>query len=104
MTTIKLRKRRKPRFGEKTCTCSAYRFPHRFGGGECDGSAVAEDYWDAHWGDGLCAQCNCCRGSFCDVVAGAEDAKYGRCYQELVEFHEIKIYDKVTIRSNGSLL
>ena len=28
---------RAPRKGEYTCTCPAYRFPHRFGGGRCSG-------------------------------------------------------------------
>src|ERR1700748_414528 len=48
----KLPSRRKVRKGEWTCTCAAYRFPHRFGGGNCDGSFLAVEAWESSYGGG----------------------------------------------------
>ena len=51
--------RRKPRRGEYVCTCGAYRFPHRFGGGRCSGYFIAVEQWESHYGTGDCRHCNC---------------------------------------------
>lgn len=64
-------------------SCSAYKFPHRLGGGKCDGSEWAESY-RANDGD-MCFRCNCNRSegpNGCDVINGAEDIREGDCYQE----------------------
>jgi len=61
------------------CDCGAYHFPHKLGGGKCDGSAYAE-YYSLHVGSS-CEGCNCYQGG-CDVIAGKEKIKYGECYVE----------------------
>lgn len=69
------RKRRKKRHGEITCTCRAYRFPHRLMGGRCKGRSFVEGFFsDNMWGE-----CRDCRYFFvedgleCEVCNGSED-------------------------------
>ena len=75
---------------QHTCRCSAYPFPHRFGGGKCNGRQIAEKYFENTWGGGECKTCPCLckitmkigRELHCQVIDGLEDAKYGNCIQE----------------------
>lgn len=80
----RLRKGRKPSF-EVTCKCGSYGFPHRFGGGRCDGSALVEFFWES----GVCGDCrfrgydDWGRQPSCQVLEGREPA--ARC-ERLQEF------------------
>ena len=65
-----------------TCRCRAYKFPHRFGGGKCDGYHIAKEHWNTMYGYGdPCSTCNNLitddDSRSCDVVSGGEPAK--RC-------------------------
>lgn len=65
----------KKRDRQVTCKCSAYKFPHRIGGGRCDGSDWAYSYMTLVGTD--CISCNCLRApGECDVVNGTESIKY----------------------------
>ena len=73
-----------------TCNCSAYNFPHRIGGGKCNGSSWAGSY-RLILGE-CCATCNCNntgesgaggdRKDTCDVVGGIETYKLCEGYQD----------------------
>lgn len=82
---------RKLRIGEFTCTCSAYSFPHRMGGGKCSGICVVEDTWYKNYGLGICSGCSCHSDFVCEVVQGQEDVKECRAFEEFINFNEIKI-------------
>jgi hypothetical protein len=80
-----------------TCRCIAYKFPHRVGGGKCDGSEWAKSY--RHINGKGCKLCNCLNGyDECDVAAGIEDIKECEGYQSLLamkstEVHPVSIDD-----------
>lgn len=87
--------RRKPRRGEYVCTCGAYRFPHRFGGGRCSGYFIAVEQWESHYGSGDCRHCNSLNRTeavpYCEVVEGGESVQECPVWQEFVRFNEIKL-------------
>lgn len=91
-----LKKKRKSRPYETTCDCGAYKFPHRFGGGRCNGMWVVDNTWHTNYGGGVCATCNNLNTTeqvpFCEVLEGTEDA--GQCpeWQDYVAYNEIRIY------------
>lgn len=88
--------RRKPRKGEYVCSCSAYKFPHKFGAGQCNGFWIVQETWEHNWGGGICQTCNACNridGLQCDVYVGSESVKEGECWQEFVNYNEIKVYN-----------
>lgn len=87
--------KRKPRHGEYVCTCGAYKFPHRFGGGKCSGIHIAENTWNRCWGGGVCSMCNAMneKERYCEVVMGQENISECEAYQEFINYHEIRIYD-----------
>lgn len=62
------------------CNCGAYAFPHKLGGGRCDGSTFAEHY-HLHQRNG-CEFCNLNHNSTCDAITGQEHIKYGDCYTD----------------------
>jgi len=73
--------------GEYTCTCRAYKFPHRFGGGRCTGVFLTDN-----WPQKQCYNCPCHQdGAGCEVAKGAESIKECRIYQEFIEYWEIKV-------------
>lgn len=86
---------RKPRKGEHTCRCGAYRFQHRFGGGRCSGIWIVEEQWNNHFGSGDCKHCNCLNEDngipYCEVEAGQESAQECPVWKEFVRFNEIKV-------------
>lgn len=87
---------RKPRKGEYTCRCGAYRFPHRFGGGRCTGIVIAVQTWESNWGRGICSRCNCLNktdGISCEVIEGIEDVSCCNGFIEFVTDNEIELYD-----------
>ena len=56
-----------------TCLCSSYNFPHRLGGGKCNGREWAEFYFFMDSGE--CSSCifNC--ESSCEVAEGLDNIK-----------------------------
>jgi hypothetical protein len=83
---------RKKRFGEFTCNCQAYHFPHRFGGGRCSGIHLVEDTFYSK--SDFCLHCVENTPYGCAVVDGRESPKECPAYQDLVEREEVKIYSK----------
>ena len=85
----------KPKRTQYTCQCSAYRFPHRFGGGRCNGQNLVDDYWESHWGSGECKNCNCLTEMdgilSCDVYVGGDKPKECPIVQEFIYYNEIKL-------------
>jgi len=64
-----------------TCSCSAYSFPHRIGGGICSGSDWSSSYRETD-GEG-CHRCNCLASdNACDVTQGAESIAHCEGYQD----------------------
>jgi len=80
--------RRPRRKGEYVCTCHAYRFPHRFGGGRCGGVFLVEERFEPY----TCGRCNLLNEGQCEVLDGQEDTCECPVWQEFVERNEIKIY------------
>lgn len=85
---------RNPQKGEYVCTCHAYRYPHRFGGGRCTGVWVVDEAWNKNWGGGDCRHCNLNDEGECQVLSGLEPANECPQWQEFVDYNEIKIYGK----------
>ena len=86
----RFRKGRKP-FYEVTCNCDAYQYPHRFGGGYCNGFFLVELFWQ----NGMCGDCryksfddwsNC---STCQVINGREKIIECEQLQEFIRANEI---------------
>ena len=83
---------RKPRPGEVVCQCRAYTFPHRFGGGKCHGHVIVYETWEANWGQGVCAQCNCNDDNTrCQVVDGIETPQSCDAFNAYVVENEVKL-------------
>lgn len=82
------------------CNCTAYPFPHRFGGGKCTGQQIAEAYFENHGGFGHCKDCHCFSRDrrfgdiFCEVVNGQETPEQCPVVQELIAYEEIKMRTK----------
>jgi hypothetical protein len=78
---------------ELTCKCGAYRFPHRFGNGACNGWGLAE-YW---WENRACGDCGSITYdsetfvSYCKVVEGCENLEECEMLQEFIQRNEIHI-------------
>lgn len=83
---------RKPRKGEYTCRCSAYRLPHRFGGGLCTGFSIISDHWNTFYGHNSSYQCcNSLVGGQCQVVQGIEKETECSVFQEFISSEEIRL-------------
>lgn len=83
--------KRKHRPGEYTCRCSAYRFPHRFGGGRCHGQQIVSGYWLTYFGSGDCSECNSRDENTCQVYDGVEKENECPVFQEFVDYEEIRL-------------
>lgn len=83
---------RKRRKGEYLCHCHAYKFPHRFGGGRCDGFWLVVEQWENNYGGGACHHCNSRDNHECDVYGGKENINECPVYQDFIRYNEIKIY------------
>lgn len=86
---------RKPREHEFVCRCSAYRFPHRFGGGRCTGDWVAHEAWRETCGySDPCRSCEQCdsENHGCSVTHGNESPETCDAWQEFVVNNDIRIY------------
>jgi hypothetical protein len=84
--------RRKP-IAEFTCNCGAYPFPHRFGGGACNGGSLVEQWWAS----GDCGNCgNIAYDSqtfvpYCQVIEGGERLEECGTLQEFMRRNEVRI-------------
>lgn len=69
-----------------TCDCMAYEFPHRWGGGKCNGLAIVES--KAGGGD-----CNSCLlyNDGCEVLRGLEHPRECIYVIEFAEYNEVKL-------------
>jgi hypothetical protein len=84
--------RRKPVL-EITCNCGAYPYPHRFGGGVCNGRMLAEQWWENR-------ACGDCRNisydsqtfvAYCQVIEGGESLEECEMLQEFMQRNEVRI-------------
>jgi len=71
-----------------TCYCSAYNFPHRIGGGICNGTEWAESY--NLYITKACNNCNCLSNDSCSVASGQES------YQECEGYIDFLHYNNKT--------
>jgi len=84
--------KRKHRKGEHTCDCTAYKFPHRFGGGKCTGFTIVETHWKSYYGyHNACQSCNNFKDGQCDVINGLESIKKCEVFREFINYNEIKV-------------
>lgn len=86
---------RKPRKGEITCTCRAYKFPHRMMGGACQGKKWVSVFWDKNQSD-ECRQCNnyvedYSNGCHCDVIMGVEPPRQCPELATYLDFEEVPV-------------
>lgn len=56
------------------CTCNVYDFPHRYGGGKCDGMQIAVNCFENKT---LCRNCINLSSYGCDIINGIESP--GEC-------------------------
>lgn len=83
---------RKKRKGEHVCRCSAYRFPHRFGGGKCTGFVVVSEHWQTYFGHcDECQTCNSLDSVMCQVVEGIEKENKCEVFNYFVDNEEIRL-------------
>ena len=82
---------RKHHRNEYTCNCSAYDFPHRFGGGACNGYYWVADYWEDNWGCNECDGCIFNEGDHCQIVEGQDKPKECPALQDFARYEEIKL-------------
>lgn len=78
---------RKKRF-QVTCFCDAYKFPHRFGGGKCNGLNIVESCFNSR---SLCIHCNLFSVSGCEVLNGLESTKECPAVQDFLNYNEVKL-------------
>jgi hypothetical protein len=85
----RFRKGRHP-FYEVICECEAYSYPHRFGGGYCDGMALLQFFWEK----GMCGNCrfrdqdSWSNKLFCQIINGQEDIAECEQLQEFLRANE----------------
>lgn len=82
---------RKPRPGELTCNCNAYKFPHRFGGGRCRGNSIVYQAWAENFGSGPCSDCLMNMGDHCQVDQGQESPAECPIWQEQVQLEGVRL-------------
>lgn len=78
---------RKKRF-QVTCFCDAYEFPHRFGGGKCNGFNIVESCFNSR---SLCIHCNLFSISGCEVLNGLESTKECPAVHDFLNYNEVKL-------------
>lgn len=95
---------RKKRPGEVVCRCGAYRFPHRFMGGACNGGAFVQRTWESNYGGGSCRGCpNASLGGdsesaaikvglHCQALEGIEALRTCQELDEHIRHHGVKLY------------
>jgi hypothetical protein len=87
------KKGRRRYVSEFTCNCGAYPYPHRFGGGACNGSSLAEQWWnDRDCGDcGSIAYDSETLTPYCQVLEGGESLEECGKLQEFMQRNEVRI-------------
>jgi hypothetical protein len=85
---------RKTRVGEYVCTCSAYKFPHRFSGGKCQGLQWVQDLWDKNWGSADCEDCLFNERTHCQVATAQESPIQCPGLQEFVWYEGIVLREE----------
>lgn len=82
---------------QHTCRCSAYKFPHRFGGGKCNGYQLVKDHWLGSFGySHKCSSCNNLVVNDdgyreCDVMTGGEPPKRCEIVMDFLHLNGIKL-------------
>lgn len=71
-----------------TCHCSAYSFPHRFGGGKCRAINIVESCFHSR---SMCVNCNLFTEYGCEVLNEKEHARECPGVQEFIHFNEVKL-------------
>lgn len=69
-----------------TCRCPAYDFPHRMGGGSCNGIAIVEKSFPGN----LCYDCLLFNNG-CEVLNGSEHPRECAYVQDFIQYNEIKL-------------
>lgn len=69
--------KRKRRANEIICICNAYDYPHRLGGGNCNGSEWCISFRSIDSYD--CQQCNHNTNDECDITTGQEELNTTDC-------------------------
>lgn len=69
-----------------TCKCGAYSFPHRFGGGKCDGLVIVI----AAAGSSHCHYCHM-NNNGCEVIKGQEHPRECPAVIDFCEYNEVKL-------------
>lgn len=64
-----------------TCLCNRYDFPHRLGGGKCNGREWTESYFTTF--HNLCQMCNC-NNNGCEVASGSEELEHCEAYNHFL--------------------
>ena len=91
LTPVNLYKRKRKR-RQITCTCPAYSFPHRLGGGKCRLSAFASRIYNGEEGfRPKCSNCISNNNSTCEVAEEREDARYCETIVTIFNFKEDKL-------------
>lgn len=71
---------------EIRCDCPAYGFPHRFGGGKCNGyQMVIERFPGA-----ACSTCHAFNNG-CEVINGTEHPRECSYVIDFINYHEVKL-------------
>lgn len=81
-----MRSTKKRKRNQVTCNCQAYEFPHRFGGGACDGYHIVIE----QAGGELCQHCNLFNGR-CEIIDGQESPRECPYVQEFCHYWEVKL-------------
>ncbi|AWD90241.1 hypothetical protein [Dickeya phage Sucellus] len=71
-----------------TCNCSVYKFPHRFGGGKCNGMDIVLK------SAGYNSNCNSCylmNNGRCEVILGQESPKECQFVIDFIYLNEVKL-------------
>jgi hypothetical protein len=90
---FRYKKGRKKPVREFTCNCEAYSFPHRFGGGLCDGRSFVEKCWK----DGACGDCRSIDHDsqsfipYFQIIEGRECLEECEMLQEFMQRNEVHI-------------
>lgn len=87
--------KKRTRKNEQVCLCSAYKFPHRFGGGKCTGKYIVVEYFNETFGkDGECVNCALCNVEsgypYCEVIEGGEPVTGCQIFRDYIRYHSIK--------------
>lgn len=72
---------------QAVCKCPAYDFPHRFGGGDCNGYFLAKECHDNRI---LCGNCELVNGYGCEVMEEQTQPGYCPYVEDFCNEYQIK--------------